>query len=342
MSKSHGIYPQESGRKPEGIAYFGIFPFHIYCSARAGLPFRAVVDGRALRVYWPFTNGPLEAERVNWSAVPYMPGSRPLSAAIPSVGITSRYNWPEPATAANALRVDFFPTAWNQAAIAPVVRLLGLLRWFTGQWWITRDMRFSTYPGSTALSVDAKGNPMGSVWGTTSLRGLHQIERLLTPEDFLAVGEAFNRGEAIPYSFDVFCDSLYFHAVGDERRFIMDASIACEAAIWELAQKRAADKGISEDHIPRYLERLLKKSNLIFNLDEGLRAVAGASFKDYSEDGFDLISRMWAARGLVAHGQPLRSRKETVGWFTEEDTANISEAVRNLFVWLQDELGWCG
>ncbi|HEX6041065.1 hypothetical protein [Longimicrobium sp.] len=211
-------------------------------------------------------------------------------------------------------------------------RLMRLFRWWTSQWWITRDRSFMEAPLRAALSINELGEPLNQLYGYATNIGTLGYERLLDETIFTRVCQAFAIGRDIPISAGAFLDSIYSHSLQNTRQSLFEASIACESAIQEAAAHHAATLQVPVEE----LERSLKGSDLLFNLDRGVKSILGRSFREDCPEQYDWIRKLWAARGRVAHGKSALivhdGQRRTP---TPEDRVAMIHSVHRLFFWFQ-------
>lgn len=310
-----------------GAAELFVFPYLIHASPGPVTPVTIAVGGGTQTIYWPFVHDGRDAPELRrplWTVIPVPPGMPSIPAATPALDSAGAlWKWRTRTIYANAMRIDFHPAMESDVVATNAARLMGLCRWYTGQWWITRDNRFHDTPMPMSLAIDDSGAPVGELVTTHRIVAKIGFEKPLTENLFAEVGRAYTLGQVIPLHMELFFDSVYAHAVADGRRAVLDGAGACDAAVWHACSTWAKAKGIPAS----VARRPLKPSSLTYNLESGLPRLIARSFAEERPNAFRILSDLWRLRGHVAHGKAIS--------LSMSDTATFSKTILELINWLE-------
>jgi hypothetical protein len=294
-------------RRAEGHAYLLACPFEIEIAAGDGPICPISVAGRSATVYWPFRNNsePSSPPRwINLARIPRRPHTEPphLRAPIP-IGTPQ----PRPGVvAADSLRIDVYgPDAESQSEFVRelALRLLGLMRHRTRQWWIKRPNREGEDLIRNEFAINHRGELAGGVTAGILVEPRRGSEQPLAFGEFKGLCDALASGDEIPLAWDLFYDALFFimatHGGKDVRRAVIDAANACEVGVLAAASRVGAARNLSARKILNHL----RTYDLIFNLRYGIPKLAGRSFLTESPDNYRLVHKLWRHRGSIAHGR---------------------------------------
>lgn len=291
----------------------------------------ARVGATELRIYPPFRSAAANAmpmPAIRASTVPFLEGRRPKhikdsdqatlmclatmpQLAIPGIqssGNTLLWgpNWESDKTPIafpmDSLRLDLLPPADGKRDIQPsefVRRLMANLRSISRQWWLSASTDPMLGWVRNEFPIDRYGKPEGELYAGGQARAPRGAER---PIDALVWQKALTlteKGTDPPLMDQLLLDAEYFVSSGDLRRFILDASAACEIA------KDIAVERVWSHHntAPFRRGKALNGYDLGKHLDTQLRNICGRSLRDEDPNLFRDIEFLWDARGNVAHGE---------------------------------------
>lgn len=322
------------GRSRAGTACLFLFPFDIFHNV-GGLPVEAVFRGGAIRVYPPFSNDPdgrLPHVQVRLESIPRLIGTVAPHVDAPRLSnMWLQTNFGGGASRADALRIDLLGSVGAGSAAAYVDRFLELARMLSLQWWITRDRRFDEAYLRNTFVINQLGERLEGIAVQTMLSGQVGIERPLTRPVFEGIVEAAAREKRSPLSIMSACDAFYFFTIGDMRRFVVEAAIACETLLTEHAHHNATTLGVT----PGVIKQEIDKSKFDRRLDAGCARVFGRSFATERPVATGWLEALWIGRNNAAHGKPLvvRHGGRTVQP-QADDYLQMCKAVVELFDWM--------
>lgn len=331
QAKEGLVPPEYSGSVINaGGAYLFQFPFDIYI---ADEPFEiqtSYVDGTQVTIYPIFRNAAPEISRVEPENMPFRPGTVPPTFNKVGVkSITMNYDW---GWRADALRLDFQPDRGPEFATQIAEQLIGLVRWWTAQWWIGRDRRHTEDYLRNWFSINEVGERLSGINGFASTYGRFGNEQLLDLQKFRNIRGNITHGRHIPLSWDTFFDGIYFRATLQLRRSVLETAIACEAKIVEEAQRISARDGISNSR----RSKALSSDDFSVKLDKGIQMLVGRRFRDEAPEEFDKLKLLRTARGNVAHGGialiPEGGGSRVI---TADDMLAMLHATLKMFKWLE-------
>lgn len=320
-------------------AFIALLPSDILITVPTPVaPVKVALGRHDVILYWPFWH---EA-----SAGRVLPPIR--SAAIPSRSSAPFYRVPPfdltieatpPAghSFANGLRLDVLDSTDDDFVTGVAAALLQQFRVRTNQWWIGHSHREGESLVRASYSIDDHGSLIGQDCSAGAVvEPRLQIERPLTPAMFSAACASIASGSEVPAHWDLFFDAVYFSIHRqDWRRALLDACIACDLAVVYDAIRAGQAVGKPELAV----RHALSDRDLLKNLREGLPNLFGPA-ADYSQNhtsDYDLIRRLWSARGSIAHGHV-----PTTGTFgrafvpSRSEAADLILAAMRLLDWLKN------
>ncbi len=216
--------------------------------------------------------------------------------------------------------------------MAFVDRILELMRFFTLQWWISRDHRFDESYIRNSFGINDSGERVSEVGSMMMAAARTGVEKVMSRATFETAVIHAGAERRAPVAIGAFCDALYSFEVGDDRRFVLEAAIACEILLNEPGTRIGAARNIPAGTV----RRELGKRNFEDRLSFGLEAVVGRSFAADKPDANAWLESLWIARNNVAHGKPVITRHS--GMTVRPDrkqVAAMAMAVIELFMWYQ-------
>jgi hypothetical protein len=322
---------------PNGTAFIALFPFDLIVSSDAAAPFSLQLDGRTITLYWPFWHEPSGGRRiaaVQAERIPSRPGT-PFYV-VPPLQLQIEVQPPENGAFANGLRLDVYGECDGPFATEFVGQVIQQFRLRTGQWWVGH----AHHDGEGLVRAEYTIDEHGSLADRECRAGAvveprFGTERPLTREDFILTCHAIAAQTPAPPYLDILYDSLYFFIHRqDRRRALLDACIASDMAVLYQAIRAARILGKPE----QVVRRVLSDRDLLVNLRRGLAELFGkqADFSLVHSDDFQLIRRLWAARGSIAHGLApavgTHGRREIP---SQQQTAELLSAAKRLVSWLE-------
>ena len=321
-------------QKASGVAHLFSVPFDIIVSP--ALKDEYVTSdqstGATIILYPPFLGvGSKSAAQpqIDLGTVPYKKGTLPPnsdSLRVKLPGISGQLGIPM-----DSMRIDIFPDAGDKYAITIFERLLGLTRWFTYQWWIKRDNRpFRDYLRDS-FDINSVSERVSGVTSTLVSFGLLGHEKPLDEVLFRRIGTSFSLGRHIPMYIDLHLDAIYFHAVGDLRRSVLEEGIACEVLLGE-----AVSTGLNNGAFRASTKKVFAGNNFMQHLNIASREV-DRSFKTEFPEEYEWLHRLWIARGHVAHGKvPVIPLNQGSKELEASEMLSILDAVTGFIAWAQD------
>jgi len=288
-----------------GITYIALFPFDILVRDAEVPPHLVSADEPTIRAYWPHWNEESRGRvltMVRAATIPAVPGTQFF--LVPPLDLRLEVQPTQDARFANAMRLDFSDDAATvEQATLVVQRILRHVRVSTGQWWIGH----AHHDGEGLIRAGYKIDSSGTLASRDCVVGMEVetrlgTERVLEPSAFSEACAATAVGTEPPAHWDSFHDAVYFSIHrNDLRRALLDACIACDMAVLHEALRAGRAAGKPE----RAVRRALSDRDLLKNLRQGLASLFGphADFSRAQPADYELIRQLWAARGLIAHGQ---------------------------------------
>jgi hypothetical protein len=336
MGKPHDSGITGAERRLVSHAYLFQFPFDILTVPEASVTSWTVpVKDREVRVYWPFrgdVSAQPAAKLMHLQNVPNLSQSILEDRKIARLEQMAISPWSQPVAYSDALRIDFRPEANPGLATEVAHHFLDLTRWWTRQWWIGRGRQHMEWDLRHGFDLDEQGQPVSGISTYSKAYGGFGIERYLDAEQFGSVCVALSKGTTIPLSWSSFLDAIYFHAIQDLRRSVLEAAIACELMIEERPTIIADAHGLSKASFVK----AFAGTDLLKKLDRGLEQTIGRSFAKEQPQAFSWVKALWIARGHVAHGKAAVSAGGgKVRELTSDDQVKILDGVLHLIYWFE-------
>ena len=350
---------QTGNTEVSGSAFLFTFPFWIYVDRDADLaPMVVRKEGAELRVYPPFRSAPanhstlpipdLTQTPIPLGAVQVPPPSHiePVTA-IPTIpdaegdqaGMVVAWGaeWKNPPRyfPMDSLRIDLVSAQGNGFPIGTLVDdLLRSIRFLSHQWWIGQ----ASWPLSSSLlryeiPIDTDGTLLFETVGLrTAGRTFNGTERPVDAGIWSQALSDIERGIDIPAPALLLLDAQFHRAVGDYRRFVLDASTAAEVSKDEAYERLWPVFG---DGSRFKRGKMLHGYDLDLHVDEDLKRYAGRSYREEYPQYFRAVEDLWDARGNVAHGKIPFFRRDGATIPVDADHASrLSAAAAHLVDWL--------
>jgi hypothetical protein len=286
-------------REVTGRAYAFRFPFYLHIAEEPFEPQVSFVGGARITIYPPFlaADESPEDQRILPARIPHRPGTLPPDYdKVGFKSITTSYGL---GVATNALRLDIHPDRGAEFATQILRQYIGLARWWSGQWWITRDDGHARDYLRNWFDVNEMGERLSGINGSASLFGLYRIERPLSQEHLQNIRGNITNGRSIPLAWDTLFDAIYFQAGGQLRRAVLEAAIACEAKVWDTAERAAASRNISKSR----LKRAMSSDDFTVKLNQGIAALVDRRFAQEHPEHAATLGHLRTVRGAIAHGR---------------------------------------
>jgi hypothetical protein len=325
--------PQFAGPKEKsGATYLFLFPFDLYVADDLATQ-TSFVDHTEVRIHPPFLNDPdgdLPIPQIEVDAIPNDP-----PAIAPDYNRVRLKNFARSAWFAerrNALRVDLLPDQGASFAATVVEDWLGLVRWWTRQWWVGRDRRHQEDYLRNGFDINGLGERLGGVVTYYGEYGGFAIEEPLTLEHTRNIRGNLTNGRKIPLSWDVFLDAIYFHASRHVPRAVLNAAIACEARIGEDVARIGARETWSKSKI-----KMITGPNDFVGQLHNLEQELAVTFQGTEADQRDWLEALRTCRGNVAHGsRALYAKAGATIEASNEDVFMMLDATLALSNWLNE------
>jgi hypothetical protein len=239
------------------------YPYWIYIDAKSPPTLiEAQVDNVNVRIYPPFRTSPwhsLNVARVDDPFnIPFTPAQRPdysvfkilppplvipqladdngkVSNKVFMPDMQGKYAVaPKDNLPSDSLRLDVYGNdadASQDAAYGISKHLMEIIRWKSGQWWMTRSVDGLAAYGGLPFQVDESGKPLKSeklVGGATRATTVDGTEQGVNDMLWREAIQSLQRGEQIPVWELFLLDAKYFRGAGDYRRAVLDCDAACE------------------------------------------------------------------------------------------------------------------
>lgn len=286
-------------------SYIACLPSDLLVRATQNVqPEVGLVDGVAVRVFWPFSYSEGAGRAIEQPRTERIPGYAGSPAfRQPPLQVRLEIRAPEGCVFCDGLRLDFDAPVDSERAEDVARRLVRNLRAVTGQWWLGHAYREGEGIVRTAYDV----YPDGSLNGTSAeasmlVRPAFPLDQPLDHATFVHACTGLFAGVLSPQYLEQLYDAVYFFiGHGDVRRAILEACVALEMAVFAEAVDRGKRVGKAEQAI----RKRLSNSDLLYNLSSGLPKVFGQAgdFSKVSSSDFATIRQLVAARGQIAHGQ---------------------------------------
>ena len=281
-----------------GGCYLYVLPFDIYVTPDLAQPSTVELESTAVTIYPPFLND--MSERAIISQI------RPDRIPFSSRGVGPDYDrlilealslpWPI-GQRRDALRIDVSPGREAEFAESLVTRFLSLCRWWTRQWWITRDRGHSESSLRNWFEINAFGERVSAFHSFARTYGLFGMERPLNREGFEEIVRDLAIPRDIPAHLDTFFDAVHSHSVAELRRAVLELATASEVAL-DRALSLKVDRGLLNR---RQMKRILDGHDFLQHLQRAGRFF-GKNFATESPSHYPAVRTVWVARGQIAHG----------------------------------------
>jgi hypothetical protein len=325
--------PIRGGDEEKTTAYIFCYPFDIVVHPPLGRIYDLEIDGRKVTVYPPFrsrSDSELAIDNISLTNVPHRPNTTSpdfpwLSAAQITLGREHSSQRTE------SLRIDCPKEAPYEFAANVADILIGLIRWFTKQWWIKRGREHPRTHIRHWFHANELGERLAGVGTFRFFYGRMGFERPLDSQSWCAVTEALNRRETIPLSWDIFFDAIYFHSTDDLRRSILEVAISNEILLAESLNAWTVQRGLDKSQV----KNVFHGNDYIKHLTR-IGALWRRSFEDERPNEFRWIKAAWIARGNVAHGKPpIAPLPGGIGLMSLDDLVSVFASGIALREWLQ-------
>lgn len=319
----HGSWNEEGG------AYLFLFPFDIYTDPDLEERQTSYVDATQIHLFPPFRHTQTVGRAIQQIELERVP--TPDDAVAPDYDrvrlkdLRMHRDLGEPC---NALRVDLLSDPGPEFAKRIVDQFLGLVRWWTGQWWVGRDRQHSESYLRNWFPINEKHERVRGVQAFASGYGFLGMEKPLNLEYFRNIRGNITNERTAPLHVNLFHDGVYYQSTGDVRRSVLELATSCEAGVAIAFENLAREKGISPTKTKKLLSEGFEK-----RIASKSKKVVGVSFKEQEPDSWETLYDLWVARGNVAHGKGPIVRGGSV--WDEDDLIDTIEAVSRLLAWLE-------
>ena len=208
----------------------------------------------------------------------------------------------------DSLRVDAYGVSEDELlprADEAIETLLRLLRWKSGQWWITRSHSALMQFGPLGFPVSPKGDAIMRATRHSAPTGVFPPfghERLVSDSIWVEALAALEAGGVVPVHQLLLSDAYFFTGIHEYREAVLAASAACdhikEKVVGELWLRRNPGKVYDDDR----RNDVLRNWDLPRHLDLKLQNHFGRSFRAENEPAWSAVNQLWEARNNVAHG----------------------------------------
>lgn len=334
----------------QGKSYLFTYPFWIVVD-RQSPPVTAEINaaGYLLRLYPPFRSGPanfIPMPAVNPHAIPFIQGAKPqidpAFTQVPSLAIfpapAPRGQGRAPVHAAwgpdwhdladmrefpmDSLRVDIVGSNGSDENVADKAarkasdELMRLLRWRSRQWWIGRSVDALVGYLRIRFSALADGTPTENIkdaFKYGSVRTTRGDEVAVTAALWDTAVRDLRDHTSIPPHVLLLLDAMYFEAISDFIRSVLDCAAACELVKDAVYSRKGWPKSGYDlpKHIGENLERLF----------------SGRSYETDHPQHFAVIDHLWDARGNITHAG--RAEYREAGQVVQVDSAKAQEFTRS-------------
>lgn len=344
--------------KTGGNSYLFSFPFWIIVDSTSILEILEIeVNNYKVRFYPPFRSAPanyIASPTIDPLKIPFLDGVKvnispdfkiPTIAAYPSLewdstGMTGliphwKDTWERDLKnfPMDSMRIDIISEdSTEQQATDIIQQLLINLRDVSFQWWIRYSVAsLIGYLRSTFKSAE-NGQPLDLPYstgtGATTTKLTLPINNKLWKNAILKLQEGYKP----LLSYELYMDGLYFMAINDIRRAIIDFTIACEYAK-DQTSKRLWEKKNGNKKYKR--GKILSGNSLPVHLSQDFFKNFNYSYKVDRPKEFENIEELWKVRGNVAHGGELRFIRNGKTVFADHTQCRIfSDATLDCIEWL--------
>jgi hypothetical protein len=294
------------------------------------------VDGLNLRFYCPYRDRPAEALVLSHifdpARIPYPPDAatsgrvnqqpEPGSLLLPVVGagpgnIEAMHvmfnskgvflNTFDPKRLpADSIRIDVEGTDHDKLKGQTTLlftSFMKLLRWRSGQWWLTRTTDGLFSPGGTSFPIDHQGAPVsGSVRQIASMQSLSGFEQLVNKDVWELAINDIQSGTKVPIHEVLLLDANHSLSIADLRQVVIQAASACDIVKENTCERLwiAANPGGTYDN--RQRKALMKGWDLREHFKKVLARVFRHDYRALHVEHWRTLCNLWEARNRVAHG----------------------------------------
>ncbi len=339
-----------------GESYLFTYPYWILVDTRdAPVPAEGFhTEDLLVRVYPPFRSGAanfIPMPPVDVQAMPFLPGVNrpnfpagfqiPTLVALPHPGLTDRLilvrtpNWPERPRLfpMDSVRMDLVGREDSNLARILSSRLMEYLRWRSRQWWITRSVDGLAGYIRASFSIEEHGAVLDLPAEYTQGRTPRGTEVPINSGIWKTAINDLRAQTVIPLHETLALDAIYFEAVGDLRRSVLDCAAACEHAK-DMAFERLWP--VYGDRGPYKRGKVIKKYDVDKHISRDLNQFAQRSYEREHPVHFSVIEDLWDARGNITHSGQVAYRRN--GNVVRVDSAKAQEFIRSAehcIAWLE-------
>lgn len=332
-----------------GTSYLFTYPFWIFVDKESPPNIREInAEDYLLRLYPPFRSGPanfIPSPDVNLHTIPFIPGKKPQMdlgvkqvsslAIFPTLvkgrggnaGVHTAWgpDWAKleaemRESPMDSLRIDIVgSSAIDENVADQAVRnagsdLIRVLRWRSRQWWIGRSVdalvgylriRFAALSDGTPIEKIESAPKYGSV---SRARG---DELAITAALWDSAVQDLRVQTTVPLHALLLLDAIYFEAISDLTRSVLDCAAACELVKDTAYSRKGWPKSGYDlpEHIGNNLERFL----------------SGHSYERDHPSHFAIVRNLWDARGNITHSAQAQYR--VAGQVVKVDSTRTKEFI---------------
>jgi hypothetical protein len=351
-----------------GFAYLFPLPYWLFVDpADPPSIVEVKVDAFVFRLYPPFRDKSAQfltlPNSVNPIRIPFRPyraPSRPVEVlpapiSLPQFGGDSAGNmrvkfWrggragsadlpPEENLPKDFIRVDGYGPAADMTADRAVEffrSVMGLLRWRSGQWWITRSSQGLSSATYLSFAVSAAGSAVATrtrYSGVVKVHTLRGDEREVTEVMWRQAIQDAADGVLVPFYELLLLDARYFHSIVDLRQAVLQADAACEHLKEVVFEKLWTKRNPGKIYDSERRSQLLRNWDLPRHLDTKFQNHFRRTYKGEHPVEWQVIHNLWEARNNVAHGGPNAFGQPLI----EVESKHVTEflgAAKHCITWL--------
>ena len=351
--------PPESVSQPDGLSFLFSFPFHIFVDNTTPLTIKEItVDDSLVRIYPPFRSGKanfIPMPEINVQKIPFVKGvvhridsnfKIPNLVVVPQIESGKHSLLPtdrpdEQFKSAfmpmDSLRIDVIAQPASKArnvCFKSVSNLIQIIRVNTNQWRMEQMSDAGLLRATFNILKD--GKPLEKPWGEG--KGTTFGEKELSLNEVIwqqSITELENGLIPVPYKL-IILDAKYLSLLGDIRRSVLDATIACEQArdvqFERLFQSQNAGK-------PFRISKFLSNHSLPTHLSNDLLKLSNGkhSYEQAEPERFEKIEDLWNVRENIAHRRPNQFYRDGIQYEINSENLKIYiEAVEHCIDWLEN------
>ncbi len=294
----------------QGRSFIFKLPFDIYIDPIVNTEFKTLDQqtGHEIIIYPPFASSPGFGEKsknINVNYIPFIRGRLPPSHDKAGLDGFSLNNMG--GIACDCIRLDIYfkdsdkkelPTF--KVANDVLNRFLKLLRWYTNQWWVTKDRSPLESHLKYEFEINKQGERLSPFFSDAGSCGLLKVEKLLNDRLLNGVCYSLSINRRPPFHIELFMDALFFFYTNNIRHCIIEAAIACEALINDSLNNALSKRLISKSKKKRIVN---DSRNLIKNYEDACNSFGHSFNNEDNKKYFVNIQQLWTARGCIAHGK---------------------------------------